>query len=424
MFWIKRAIQFRNIQYFKVTSAICIIPRNQFSTYSKLRLLHTKISFRELRSKNYERICGFHTTSRLHIPPLFAVILRPVLKIGAFLVGRGIKQWWKKKSPEEREKYKLLLKENSHIFLGSLGILCLICIIYYITHIEIEPITKRKRFIMFNRKEQAELGKMIVKMHLEEHKDSIVPHDHPVYKRLIRIIKNILLSNRDINFMNEKEWTLTIIDSPLKNAYVLPERNIFFFSGALSIVDNDDQLTFIMAHEIAHALLLHSIEQLSNAVFIDILLTIPLLLLWALFPDLIALILHILVQYAADVLHNLPYSRALENEADDVGLMLAAKACADIREAVVFWGVMRILSEMNLEMDPIPWLSTHPAHGEREQKLNSKLKEAIALMRSSGCPALSSRDPRKEFYDRTLKDHEIYFRKKGLIPTGPNVITV
>lgn len=141
--------------------------------------------------------------------------------------------------------------------------------------------------------------------------------------------------------------------------------------------------------------------------------TIPILLLWASFPDSLAFFLHMIGQHIVNLLHNLPYSRSLENEADEVGLNLAArvshsvevvliletlyhtkstkcitydsfKACVDVREAVVFWGTMRILSEMKLAANIVPWLSTHPAHGDREQSLNKKMTKAIELMKSSG----------------------------------------
>lgn len=139
--------------------------------------------------------------------------------------------------------------------------------------------------------------------------------------------------------------------------------------------------------------------------------TIPILLLWASFPDSLAFLLHVIGQHIVNLLHNLPYSRSLENEADEVGLKLAAKvshsvkvfrsifyhtkstkyrtydsfkACVDVREAVVFWGTMRVLSEMKLASKVVPWLSTHPAHGDREKSLNKKITKAIELMKSSG----------------------------------------
>lgn len=112
---------------------------------------------------------------------------------------------------------------------------------------------------------------------------------------------------------------------------------------------------------------------------LDILLALPIALIWAMFPDLLAIVLQALGVNIADILLTLPYSRKLENEADYVGLKLAAKACFDVREAVVLWGLMRSLTELNVASKEIPWLSTHPNHEDRERNLSAKLPEAINL---------------------------------------------
>lgn len=59
----------------------------------------------------------------------------------------------------------------------------------------------------------------------------------------------------------------------------------------------------------------------------DLLIAVPILLVWALFPDLAAVIIHMLGERITNVMYNLPFSRVLENEADEVGLKLAAKVC-------------------------------------------------------------------------------------------------
>ena len=66
-------------------------------------------------------------------------------------------------------------------------------------------------------------------------------------------------------------------------------------------------------------------EQVSRGVILDIILALPIALLWAFFPDMLAAIFQIMGQSIINIFHNLPYSRALESEADDVGLILAAK---------------------------------------------------------------------------------------------------
>lgn len=53
----------------------------------------------------------------------------------------------------------------------------------------------------------------------------------------------------------------------------------------------------------------------------------PILLIWAIFPDIAAIIIHMLTERVLNVMYNLPYSRSLETEADEVGIKLAAKVC-------------------------------------------------------------------------------------------------
>jgi len=59
----------------------------------------------------------------------------------------------------------------------------------------------------------------------------------------------------------------------------------------------------------------------------DFLIVIPILLVWALFPDMAAAIIHMIGERIVNIIYNLPFSRVLENEADEVGLKLAAKVC-------------------------------------------------------------------------------------------------
>lgn len=67
------------------------------------------------------------------------------------------------------------------------------------------------------------------------------------------------------------------------------------------------------------------LEALSHQLLWDFLIVIPILLVWALFPDLVAAIIHMIGERILNIIYNLPFSRVLENEADEVGLKLAAK---------------------------------------------------------------------------------------------------
>ena len=75
-------------------------------------------------------------------------------------------------------------------------------------------------------------------------------------------------------------------------------------------------------------------------------LIIPLAVLWAIVPnDGIALIADWFFHQVKKLTWELPFSRAIEKEADEVGLQLASKACFDVREGPLFWDKMKYLEE-------------------------------------------------------------------------------
>ena len=92
------------------------------------------------------------------------------------------------------------------------------------------------------------------------------------------------------------------------------------------------------------------------------------LIVWAILPtDLTAAVTQVVADRLLKFTLELPYTRDLEKEADHVGLMLAAKACFDVRYSPLFW---RRMGEFNEELIP-EILSTHPANETRAQDLEA-----------------------------------------------------
>lgn len=64
--------------------------------------------------------CGFHTTKpRAAIPPVALVILRPVLRVVAFIAGRNFRKWWRALPKEKREYYWSRIKEEKWNLAGN-----------------------------------------------------------------------------------------------------------------------------------------------------------------------------------------------------------------------------------------------------------------------------------------------------------------
>ncbi|XP_058792413.1 metalloendopeptidase OMA1, mitochondrial-like isoform X2 [Phymastichus coffea] len=394
----------------------CAISYRSFTKVHNIHQVQLKTQVKVLHYFEKQR-CSFHTTQRRDIPPFLALVVRPLIRIAALLFGRKFKKWYASKSPEEKEEFlKWLRAKRKYIFSG-LGLYFVCLFLYYATHLEYDNLTGRFQFILLNEQQKEKLSKLTFDTHLQEFQSILLPKTHPIYSKLLRITAKLINANRDLPNFKNKKWTLTVIDSPLKNAYVLPGGNIFVFLGTLQMVENEDQLAVVLAHEMAHAVLNHSYEQVSRGIIIELLLALPIAAIWAIFPDLLAGFLLLLGQSIVDVFHTLPYSRALETEADTVGLLIAAKACVDVREAVVFWGTMRTLTDLKVEPNQIPWLSTHPDHGDREKRIDRILEEVLSFRSKAGCPALSGVDPRKLFYRRSLEEHAARLKQRGIIHT-------
>lgn len=63
---------------------------------------------------------------------------------------------------------------------------------------------------------------VILFQHLEAHEKNLVPKTHPAYKTLLRVIEKILAANKDLKSIRDTQWTLTVINTPLSNSYILP----------------------------------------------------------------------------------------------------------------------------------------------------------------------------------------------------------
>lgn len=116
--------------------------------------------------------------------------------------------------------------------------------------------------------------------------------------------------------------------------------------------------------------------------------------------DIIAAIGTAISRFILGVTVDTPYSKMLETEADEVGLILAAKACLDVREASAFWYKMALIEREVSGIDKevaakVEFLATHPSHETRCEHLDSILMQAITCRSDSGCKALPKVDPRE-----------------------------
>ncbi|CAN8003687.1 unnamed protein product [Ixodes hexagonus] len=268
----------------------------------------------------------FHTTPRQCINPIFLLVAKQLTKGLAVLSGRGFRKWWRSLPPNKKAYFIDAAVRNRWKIAASAGAVSAAGGAYYVSHIQETPITKRRRFVAFTPEQFQKISDFEFEVQYELFKKHLVPSGHPMYSRVVRVANQLLRGNEDIDTIHRLAWSVSVIDNPMQNAFVLPSGQIFVFSGMLQLCTNDEQLGAVLAHEMAHCVLGHGAEQVSYVHLVDMIIIVFLAAIWAVMPtDGIAAVSHWFFDKVVSLLLKLPYSRKLELEADEVGLQLAAK---------------------------------------------------------------------------------------------------
>jgi len=173
------------------------------------------------------------------------------------------------------------------------------------------------------------------------------------------------------------EWSVEVIDEPKQvNAWCMAGGRMAIYTGLIRQVDpTDDELAQVMGHEISHALANHTAERMSvvmagqaGVLAAGILSDKPVQSM-------------AIAAAAAKLAVELPNSRAAENEADEIGIKLAARAGYDPRAAVTLWQKMGKVGDGKA---PPAWISTHPSDAQRQQRLNAMVPKMMPLYQQPG----------------------------------------
>ena len=238
------------------------------------------------------------------------------------------------------------------------------------------PYTNRSQFLLMSEGAEIQMGEEAYAKVLKDSKVQISKNPaevNPVQrvaKRIIAAAKKSKYARRAKSF----NWETTVIkDDRTKNAWALPGGKIAFYTGIFPEAKNENGLASIMGHEVVHALARHGAERMSQSTAANIGVAVGSVLLGL--PkgggD--------LAMQAVGVGILLPFSRSHESEADYIGLLLAAEAGYDPREAVHLWQRMAQASKGA----PPEFLSTHPSNKTRISNLRGWMPKAMTIYERS-----------------------------------------
>ncbi|WP_217536417.1 M48 family metallopeptidase [Stenotrophomonas sp. GbtcB23] len=194
-----------------------------------------------------------------------------------------------------------------------------------------------------------------------------------IAERLIRkvdVVETALAEEHGLkpaHFSRDFEWEVNVIQSDQANAFCLPGGKMAVYTGLVPVAQTQDAMAVVMGHEIAHALLRHGAQRMAQQKLTQI-------------GQMAGAASGMdpqqqqMVMSAMGYGYLLPYARSHETQADEVGLMLAAAACFDPREAVPLWERM---GQASGGQAPPEFSSTHPNPGTRIQNLQALMPKAM-----------------------------------------------
>lgn len=150
-----------------------------------------------------------------------------------------------------------------------------------------------------------------------------------------------------------------LVDNAAVNAFAVPGGHIVIFTGLLHATDSAEELAGVMAHEVQHIALRHSLKGLVRDAG------------WrAAFALAFGDIAGGVAGSFAQELASLKFSRDQESDADRHGLALLQRAGIDAR------GMPRFFDKLALkEAVPVGLLSTHPMSSERSRRLRELMAQ-------------------------------------------------
>ena len=253
---------------------------------------------------------------------------------------------------------------------------------YYFSHQEEVPLTGRKQLVDLSREQEAALGLESYRQILGQ--SQIVAGGAEV-DAIREIGRRLAAVADDPGF----EWEFNLIASDQANAFALPGGKVAVYSGLLPIAENADGLAVVMGHEIAHAIARHGAERIAH----EKLAQLGSLAIGTAVSDMdvqtqrmVMGALGVGTQFGV----LLPFSRSHESEADYMGLIYAARACFDPREAPRLWE--RMAQAAGGGAAPAEFMSTHPGHETRIQNLNQWMPEALRV-RAESCGGAAGATP-------------------------------
>lgn len=193
-----------------------------------------------------------------------------------------------------------------------------------------------------------------------------------VGERIISAVNRLYADKGLSDRLKGFDWEVNLVQDNQVNAWCMPGGKIVVYTGLLPITQNEAALAAVMGHEVCHALLQHGNQRMSSALVQQMggaALSVAL----SSRPQETRSLFMLAYGVGTQVGVMLPFSRNHELEADRWGLIIAAMAGYDPREAIALWERMEKAGGGKTP----EFLNTHPSEGKRIEQLQRLMPEAL-----------------------------------------------
>jgi predicted Zn-dependent protease len=239
------------------------------------------------------------------------------------------------------------------------------------------PVTGRSQLRLISPEEEAQLGVAAFQQLRQNETEKgrlLTEQEAPAEHALVRRVTDKVIGVSGL--ASTYRWEYMLINAPKTvNAAAIAGGRIIIYTGILPVAQTEGGLAAIVGHEVGHVMAHHTAERISQDQLVQVAgaaagaagvseLTMAALGLGAQFGVL------------------LPYGRAQETEADQIGLLLMAKATYDPREAVALWQRMNQAGGGGTP----EFLSTHPNPENRIANLQRQMPQALQYYQNPSLP--------------------------------------
>lgn len=236
---------------------------------------------------------------------------------------------------------------------------------YYFSNQQTVPMTGRKQLVDISREQEMALGFQSFRQVLQQERVASGPNADAIRE----IGRKLVSVSEDKNY----QWEFVLLDSDDVNAFALPGGKVAYYTGLLRVTNTPSQVAAVMGHEIGHVIARHGAERMSHQKLVQIGTMAAGMAIGDMDSTTQRTVMGA-IGLGSQFGILLPFSRDHENEADHIGLMLAARACFDPREAPLLWQKM----SQQGGQKPAEFMSTHPSDSTRIRKLNELMPAALA----------------------------------------------